>query len=330
MMKILVVDDNEMSRDLLKRVLAISGYEAITAADGVGGLEAAKQFRPDLIISDIMMPGMDGYQFCRSIRMDADLRETPFLFYSAAFTSPDDVDFAYNLGATRFIQKPQNPRKIIEAIEEILREAHPSEHENESRPLESLKEPFFLKQHSERVIMKLEEKVAELEQTHAFLETVLNSMAEGLVVINKDYSIADVNAAACTLFNKLKEEIIGAKCYNLIHGLSRPCGSATAICPFPKVFNDGAPAETVYEHTIVCPDHILEIIASPCRDATGNIGSLVSLIRDGTERAKLQEEIAQRIKDLEDFHDAAVEREMRRIDLEKEVKRLREEMDKGG
>ncbi len=316
-MLILIVDDNEISQDVLKKILEISGYDTVCASDGEEGLLLARQNRPDLIISDIMMPLSDGYQFCRNIRMDPVLKNTPFIFYSAAFTSPQDIDFAYDLGATRFIQKPQSPKKILELVEELL--SSKAKTGDKSPFFESLMEPSFLKLHSQRVIQKLEEKVAELEQTRSFLETVLDSMAEGLIVISKNYAILDANYAACTLLKLSKEEIVGKNCYNLLHGLHKPCSAATAICPFPPVFEEARSTKTTYTHTIPSEGHILEVMASPIRDQSGNISSMVQLIRDVTERAKLEEEVNNRIKELEDFCDASVEKELRLIELEKYV-----------
>lgn len=320
-MLILLVDDNEMSRAVLKRILEISGYETVCASDGDEGLLLARQHKPDLVISDIMMPSSDGYQFCRNMRMDPALKNTPFIFYSAAFTSPQDVDFAYDLGATRFIQKPQSPKKILELVEELL--SSKAKTSTEIPSSKSLMEPSFLKLHSQRVIQKLEEKVAELEQTRAFLETVLDSMAEGLIVISKDYAVLDANYAACTLFKLSKEEIVGKQCYDLLHGLHRPCSAATAVCPFPPVFEEGRATETTYTHTISCEGHILEVVASPVRDSKDKITCMVQIIRDVTERAKLEEDVKNRIKELEDFYDASVEKELRLIELEKYVESLK-------
>ncbi len=319
--KVLLVDDNDMARGVLVKMLRISGYETIEASTGDEAYELTRQHRPDLIISDIMMPSGDGYQFCRNVRTDPEQSKTPFIFYSAAFTSPKDVDFAYELGATRFIQKPQNPRKILEIIKELLEDEEPLPLPDAAPS--SLEEPSFLKLHSERMVLKLEEKVAELEKTRTFLETVLNSMAEGLLVIDRDYTVRDANYAACTLFNLSREEIVGRKCHELLHGLGRPCGPATAVCPFPRIFDEAQSAQTTYQHTVTCAGHVLEVIASPVRDSEGNITSMVQLIRDVTERVKLEEEVSRKVKELEDFYDASVAKELRLIELEKAVGRLR-------
>ena len=326
-MLLLLVDDNEMSRGVLKKILEISGYETVCGSDGDEGLLLAKQHKPDLVISDIMMPSSDGYQFCRNIRMDPALKNIPFIFYSAAFTSTQDVDFAYDLGATRFIQKPQSPKKILALVEELLSKAKVA---SESPSSKSLMEPSFLKLHSQRVIQKLEEKVAELEQTRAFLETVLDSMAEGLIVISKDYAVLDANYAACTLLKLSKEEIVGRKCYDLLHGLSKSCSAATAVCPFPPVFEEGRSTETTYTHIIPCEGHILEVVASPVRDPNGKITCMVQIIRDVTERANLEEDVSNRIKELEDFYDASVEKELRLIELEKYVEDLKKKQQPEG
>ena len=82
-MKILIVEDNEDSRVLLESFLQASGYAVESAENGMLALEIAKRTHPDLIISDILMPEMDGYALCRAIKSDEQLRTIPFIFYTA-------------------------------------------------------------------------------------------------------------------------------------------------------------------------------------------------------------------------------------------------------
>jgi CheY-like chemotaxis protein len=87
-MKILVVEDNEDSRILLESLLEANGYEVESAENGIVAFELATRRPPDLIISDILMPEMDGYVLCRAVKADEQLRAIPFVFYTATYISP--------------------------------------------------------------------------------------------------------------------------------------------------------------------------------------------------------------------------------------------------
>ena len=109
MKRILVVDDNDQNLYMLKILLEGNGYQLTLAKNGNEALEAAHSNTPDLIISDILMPGMDGFALCRECKKDGQLRDIPFIFYTATYTDPKDEQFALSLGAVRFIRKPSEP-----------------------------------------------------------------------------------------------------------------------------------------------------------------------------------------------------------------------------
>jgi len=105
-MKILIVDDNEDARMVLRKNLESNGHAVEEAADGAAALRRAKASPPDMIIADILMPRMDGFQLCRAAKADDALKNLPFVFYTATYTTEKDKDFALSLGASRFILKP--------------------------------------------------------------------------------------------------------------------------------------------------------------------------------------------------------------------------------
>jgi len=97
-MKILIVDDNEEDRYMLEVLLRGQGYKVVSAADGVEALEKASQDGFDMIISDIMMPRMDGFQLCHKVKTNEKLKNIAFVFYTATYTDPKDEEFALSLG----------------------------------------------------------------------------------------------------------------------------------------------------------------------------------------------------------------------------------------
>ncbi len=159
-MKILIVDDNGDDRRLLRCIVENKGHEAIEAEDGLDGLRQAKIHGPDLIISDALMPLMDGFQFLRAVKEDEKLKTTPFIFYSAVYRADRDVDLAIALGAEAYIIKPKEPADLWDEVEIILQE---QKKEKVITAELITEEEEYLKRYSDVVAAKLEEKVAALE-----------------------------------------------------------------------------------------------------------------------------------------------------------------------
>ncbi|HXL85671.1 MAG TPA: response regulator, partial [Gemmatimonadaceae bacterium] len=93
-MRVLIVDDNAINRTLLRVTLRSGGHETVEAADGVEALEKLRSEKFDAVISDILMPRMDGYRFCYEVRRDPKLRDVPIVVYSSTYTSPGDAKLA--------------------------------------------------------------------------------------------------------------------------------------------------------------------------------------------------------------------------------------------
>lgn len=162
-MKVLIVDDNANDRMLLRLNLERHGCAVvIEACDGQEGLEMAKAHRPDLIISDALMPRMDGFEFLRAVKMDDQLKALPFVFHSAVYTGLKDRELATALGAEAFIEKALEPERFWAELSAVLQKrADDTLPPEMSEPLEE----EYLRKHSGIVAAKLEEKVRELEET---------------------------------------------------------------------------------------------------------------------------------------------------------------------
>lgn len=120
MAKILIVDDNADSRALLVSLLKYANHQLLEAYDGSQALDLAKKEHPDLIITDIVMPTMDGYEFVYHLRNIPLLKNTKVIFYSAHYTDDEAIKLAKIFGVTHFLIKPIEPRDVLETINTFL------------------------------------------------------------------------------------------------------------------------------------------------------------------------------------------------------------------
>lgn len=121
-MKVLVVEDDVLIREGLAEILTDEGYQVLSAEDGKQGLELYRQERPDFLCLDVMMPGMSGYDLCRTIRTVDDDRDTPIIFISAKAEEVDRV-LGLELGADDFIMKPFGVSEVLARVRAVSRRA---------------------------------------------------------------------------------------------------------------------------------------------------------------------------------------------------------------
>ncbi len=127
--RILVVDDEIYIVHILEFTLTMEGYEVLTAADGEEALRRLEQDRPDLVVLDIMMPKVDGYEVLRRIRADEEFRQLPVILLSAK-GRPIDRDTGLEIGADDYIVKPFSPRRLLQKIQDLLERAKLSQVSN--------------------------------------------------------------------------------------------------------------------------------------------------------------------------------------------------------
>lgn len=120
MATILIVEDHIMSRELLNTLIGYMGHRVLEAADGLVALELARREHPDLIISDIHLPTIDGLEFVRQLRTEAALEKTPVIFYTATYRLPASFSFGEVYGNCLVIPKPSDPSFILQTVNELL------------------------------------------------------------------------------------------------------------------------------------------------------------------------------------------------------------------
>ncbi len=121
--RILVVDDEIYIVHILEFTLTMEGYDVVTAADGDEALRKVEQDRPDLLVLDIMMPRMDGYEVCRRLREQEETSDLPVILLSAK-GRPIDRETGMEVGANDYIVKPFSPRRLLEKIRDLLDRQH--------------------------------------------------------------------------------------------------------------------------------------------------------------------------------------------------------------
>ena len=162
---ILVVEDVPNVLELLEVTLRFKGYEVVSAHNGLEGMEMVEKVRPALIITDILMPKMDGYAFVQKLRLIPENRRIPVIYLSATYVTPEDKRFAMSLGATRFIEKPIDTEDFLLTIAEIM-----------AKEPDPLPEPLdtwdFYQGYRERLEQKLRHKNTQTARTQRLIPTL--------------------------------------------------------------------------------------------------------------------------------------------------------------
>ena len=158
MASIAVIDDIPANRELLVTVLSAMGHACLEAADGAAALKLVKLERPELVICDVLMPVMDGYEFMRLLRMDPDLSAIPVIFYTAHYFEDEARRLAQACGVSDFLAKPCEPEDILQVVNRVLSMAAPSPAAASPGEFES--------RHLELVTGKLTQKVTDLENAN--------------------------------------------------------------------------------------------------------------------------------------------------------------------
>ncbi|MCX7279399.1 MAG: EAL domain-containing protein [Burkholderiales bacterium] len=164
MAKILVVDDQAPNRELLVTLIGYTGHQALQASDGAEALAIVREQRPELVISDILMPTMDGYEFVRQLRADPLVAATEVIFYSAHYREREARNLAKSCGVTRVLVKPSEPEEILRVIEQSLQRV--------PEPIPPPDVAAFDREHLQVMTDKLSEKLDDLRATNRRLEAL--------------------------------------------------------------------------------------------------------------------------------------------------------------
>lgn len=162
---ILIVEDVPNVLELLEVTLRFKGYAVITARNGEEALDVIAKTRPALIITDILMPKMDGYAFVQKLRLNPETRSISVVFLSATYVTPEDKDFALSLGAARFMEKPIDTEDFLLTVAELVTQQSATQ----PRPLDMEK---FYEGYRTRLENKLRHKNTQIARAERLLPTL--------------------------------------------------------------------------------------------------------------------------------------------------------------
>jgi PAS domain S-box-containing protein len=290
--RILIVDDNPENLYLLESLLAGYGFEVISAENGEQALSKAHLNPPDLIVSDILMPVMDGYALCRAWKLDDGLRKIPFVFYTATYVHPEDEAFALNLGAERFILKPQAPDILMNILKEILEENHASTPDT-GQPLGE--EMEFFRQYNGVLFRKLEKKMSDLMVVTDELRTweeryrlTFENVTDVIYIIDDNLKILSISPSLERLLGYKPEEFAGKHVSKLTHLFTRESfGQASA--DLSLIFKGEKIPVRIYE--FVAGDGTIKYgeVNGSAIIRNGRIAGMVAVARDITGRKQAEE-----------------------------------------
>ena len=215
MTHVLIVEDHEENRNLFRMLLEANGYRVSVAGDGLEALAVARRDPPDVIVSDALMPKMDGFALCRAWMQDMALRPVPFIFYSATYVRPDDEQFALRLGAVRYLIKPLGVEAFLKELRAVLQQWASLAAPGPASPLDDTTARVL---HESALARKLEDKMAQLEISNSKLREseekyrrIYDSVQDVYVETTLEGTILEMNPQVVTLSRGQykREDLIG-------------------------------------------------------------------------------------------------------------------------
>lgn len=305
-MRILAVDDNRENLYLLETLLKGCGYEVGSATNGAEALEKLHIEGFDMVISDILMPVMDGFQLCMKLKADDRLKAIPFIMYTASYSDEKDEELAWRLGADKFVRKPMEPDKFIKVIDGV---AWGSEKGEISSRLKGKREKSAqdeekeaLKLYSERLVSRLERKTLELEREVAERKRLEKALLESegryraifdnplnlVNICNEQGVFLDANELAIERLGFTQDDLGKTTIQDIIHTDDLP----TALQAMAEVLDKGYMDKAVQMRMVAKSGETiwLDVYASEIEPSEGTRRAMV-YGRDITESKRAEESL---------------------------------------
>ena len=303
-MNALIVDDIKQNVYILDILLRGSGFQIFTAGNGMEALEILEKQKINIIISDILMPKMDGFQLCYQCKSDEKLSNIPFVFYTATYTSKKDEKFALDIGADKFILKPAEPELILKEVLDLIEKSKKGILEVRSPAIK--KDTLYLKEYNLRLQAKFDHKLDELEKSQQLFKSIFESASDAIISTDREEIIIKINPAGQQLFGYTEKELTG-KPNSILHPENIQNERTKVIAGLRK-------GEVITNFETICKTKDrrnipVEISASSIKNASDQITGFTFIIRDNSERKKAErklKESEERFKNLFEFLGDAV------------------------
>jgi len=200
MATILVVDDVATNRDVVSTLLGYRGHRVLEACEGNEALVKARREHPDVIVTDVLMPGMDGYQLARALRADPDTAQAALIFHSVNYNEHELESLMRACGVTRTVSKSGDPRLLLDAVEAALAEAPTAP--------PSLPSAECDLDHLRTVNGKLIEKIEQLGASEARFGAVALSSPVGIFLVQPDGDVSQVNERLQTIMGLSEDGLL--------------------------------------------------------------------------------------------------------------------------
>jgi PAS domain S-box-containing protein len=202
MSTVLIVDDRATNRELARVLLNYGGHQVIEAHEGAEALSLAHEQHPDLVLTDILMPGMDGYQLARELRAAPDTAATPIVFYTANYQESETRPFAEACGVARVLLKSADPEVLIQTVDELLAEGRLA-----PAPIDTARTDY---EHLRAVSAKLFDKTKSLRATEARFRLMADSSPVGIAFGDQHGSAKYVNARLMEIMRLPADDLLGS------------------------------------------------------------------------------------------------------------------------
>ncbi len=249
--KILVIDDERDNLTILDFYLKQKGYDTILVTSGIEGISIAEKEDIDLIILDIMMPEMDGFEVCKRIKANPITQDIPIIFLTARYIDKKDLIYGLSIGAIDYITKPFDEGELFARINGAIK------------------------------IRKAEKS---LKKQRDYQNTIINSLGHDLLIINPDLTIDMVNESFLKKRNLTLEQVIGKPCHKISFGIDKKCINENTPCPAMMALN-GASHKSIFEFQdpIGGKQKYINISAFPIFDEKKQVVKILEIQEDVTD-----------------------------------------------